>query len=194
MATLNNPINSQNIVDRYADFVVATANAGIEWFNNGPGSVAEPFPEFNEALLGSSSGRTIAISGASIRAPGTSRITAQDLRVALVLETNRYTNIRRLRARRLISTGPGNATRPASDATDETRVAHLAGTTYQGDIGPINAANVLAGQAVSATNLEQFFTNLRTGYNTVRGTAVQIDVSVCHSSCHGSCHGSRGRR
>lgn len=186
MATLNNPVNPQNIVDRFADYVRDTANAGIVWH-----STNEPFPEFNEALLGGSGGKAIEIDGNSIGAVG-STITANGIYNTLVAETNRYTRIRNLRARRLISTGPGNRTRPDSDATDATNVAHLT-SAYQGDVGSVPNGNQF-GTTISATTLENFFNALRTSYNTVRGTAVQIDVSVCHNSCHVSCHSSRGRR
>jgi hypothetical protein len=39
MATLTNPINADNIVDRFADFVVDTANANIVWSASN-----KPFP------------------------------------------------------------------------------------------------------------------------------------------------------
>jgi hypothetical protein len=31
MATLNNPVNANNLVDRFNDFVAATANRNIVW-------------------------------------------------------------------------------------------------------------------------------------------------------------------
>jgi hypothetical protein len=191
MATLNNPINAQNIVDRFADYVQATANAGIVWYNNGPGAVSEPFPEFNEALLGGSGGKAIEVSGTNLGGTG-STISTNLIYSTLREETNRYTRIRNLRARRLITTGPGNRTRPDSDARDTTNVAHLT-SAYQGDVGSVAFGGVF-GSTISASGLETFFDNLRTSYNTIRGTSVQIDVSLCHNSCHGSCHGSRGRR
>lgn len=199
MATLTNPIRAQNIVDRFADYVVATANSGIVWFTNGPGVFQEPFPEFNEALLSSSTGKAISITGASIT-PANGRITASNIYNTLVAETNRYTNIRRVRARLFITTGGGNATRAATDARDITAVAHLAGTAYQGDIsspalgGAPPNGGVASGQVIRDENLETFFNTLRTRYTSIRDTAVDISVSVCHSSCHSSCHGSRGRR
>ena len=186
MATLTNPINAQNIVDRFADYVQATANSGIVY-----SSVNKPFVEFDGTLLGASSGKAIEVSGAGLSG---AEITASTIYNALVDETNRYTRIRNLRARRLITTGAGNATRPASDALDLTNVAHMAGTTYQGNIGSPNNAGVTANSVIFANGLESFFFNLRAAYNTVRDTAVGVDVSLCHSSCHSSCHGSRGRR
>ena len=190
MATLTNPIAPQNIIDRFADYVVASANTGIVWYNNGPGAISEPFAEFNQDLLGGSGGKAIEISGAGL--PGT-RITASVIYNALVGETARYTRIRRLNAKLLITTGPGNKTREATDAKDLTQVAHLS-AAYQADIGTPANNGVAAGQRVTSVGLEGFFNNLRTSYTTARNTSVEISVSVCHSSCHSSCHGSRGRR
>jgi hypothetical protein len=170
--------------------VQATANSGIIWYNNGPGAVSEPFPEFDQALLGGSGGKAMEITGASI---GPNPITAATIYNTLVAETNRFTRIRNLRATLTITTGAGNATRPASDARDVTNIAHLS-SAYQGNIGSPANNGVASNQTISAPNLETFFTTLRSAYNTVRADTITINVDVCHSSCHVSCHGSRGRR
>jgi hypothetical protein len=185
MATLTNPINTQNIVDRFADYVVATANAGIVWH-----STNLPFPEFDAALLLTSTGTPIAITGSNINA---TPITASTIYNTLLAETNRYTRIRTLRATLTITTGPGNATRLASDALDLSNIAHLTAPYTQTVPTPTNNG-VAANNVISSGNLESFFTTLRTSYNTARATSVTINVNVCHSSCHSSCHGSRGRR
>jgi hypothetical protein len=194
VASLTNPVTRQNIVDRFADYVQATANAGIVWYNNGPGAIVEPFPEFDQTLLASSNGKAIEINGDSLGGAA-SRITASTIYNALVAETNRYTRIRSLRARLLITApgGAGNKTREANSGFDDTQIAHLS-SAYQADIGSPANGGVVSPQTISATNLETFFNTLRTAYNTARATATQIDVSVCHSSCHVSCHSSRGRR
>lgn len=195
MASLTNPVTRQNIVDRFADYVQATANTGITWYNNGGGAVAEPFTEFNEALLGGSGGKAIEINANSIGAAN-SVITASTIYDTLVAETIRYTRIRNLRARRLITAPPnsGNRTRLATDALDVTAVAHLTSTYQAADIGTPADGGVASNQPIDSSNLETFFDTLRSAYTTKRGTSVQIDVSICHSSCHVSCHGSRGRR
>lgn len=192
MATLTNPVSPQNIVDRFADFVRATANSGIIYHTGN-----KPFPEFDGALLGPSDGKLIEITGATISVSvggAPPLVTANTIYNALVAETNRYTRIRNLHARLLITTGAGNATRSANDARDLTNVAHMAGTSRQGDIGSPANAGVAATQLIDDAALESFFFNLRAAYNTVRGTSTPVDVSVCHSSCHSSCHTSRGRR
>jgi hypothetical protein len=203
MATLNNPVNPQNIVDRFADYVVATANAGIIWGNNFDGSsyTAKPFAEFDVAVFGgTTSGKGIGISGTNISAVG-GTITASNIYNTLVAETNSYTNIRNLQAI-LFITGEGNTSGAAGGEIgsttkgivfDETKPAYL-NSGYLQNIGSPNASNVVSNDIVTATGLEQFFANLRASYNTARDSKQIIQVDVCHASCHSSCHGSRGRR
>ena len=86
MATLTNPIEEQNIVDRFADYVVATANAGITWGTNDI-----PFAEMGTSYFGgTTSGKSIGITGANISA---TPITASTIYNALVGETNAYKSI-----------------------------------------------------------------------------------------------------
>ena len=66
MATLTSPVEEQNIVNRFADFVPPAANTGIVYHT---GSV--PFAEFATSYFGgNSSGRALGISGASIKNNG----------------------------------------------------------------------------------------------------------------------------
>jgi hypothetical protein len=188
MATLTNPITPQNIVERFADYVVATGNAGIVW-----GIGAKPFSEMPDSYFGGgTSGKSIEISGNSIAA---TPITALNIYNSLVQETNRYTRIRNLRARLSVTGGGGNTgTRPSAGVVfDQTRVANMS-TSYLTSIGSPNNAGVTSGQIVTATNFENFFNNLRSAYNTARSSTVEVTISVCHASCHSSCHGSRSRR
>ncbi len=187
MATLTNPISPQNIVDRFADYVVATANAGIIYH-----STNKPFPEFDGALLGAASGLTIGISGASI-VPANNIITAPNIYNTLLAETNRYTRIRNLNATLTITEGPGNKSREFTDARNVTAVAHLTADYAVGAGSPANGG-VASGLVAFASSFESLFTNLRSGYNTARANTAVINVNVCHGSCHASCHGSRGRR
>jgi hypothetical protein len=108
----------------------------------------------------------------------------------LISETTKYTSIRKIRARLLISTGAGNKTREANTGFDQTNVSHMSGTGYQGTITGVAAL----GAKPEVNDLETFFTNLETKYNTNRNTTQNYTKSVCHSSCHNSCHNSRGRR
>jgi len=181
MATLTNNINPQNIVDRFADYVTATASAGITWGTN-----AKPFSQFDAGYLGgTTAGRPIGISGGNISAVG-GTITASAIYNTLVNETAQYTSIRSLRAI-LHLTGSGNQ-------FDQTAIAYMSYGSYGQSIGSPANAGVSAGSTITSSGLESLFNNLRSSYNTARAATTTITVTVCHTSCHSSCHGSRGRR
>ena len=190
MATLTNPITSQNIVDRYADFVTATANENIIWGTN-----ALPFAEMPSTNFGgTTSGKSISVTGPSIVGTN-SEISAAKIYDTLLAETGTYTRIRRLRAI-LFVTGPGGntGTRGTKGTIfDQTQKSNL-NTSYLQDLGVTNNADVTAGQLISSANLETLFTNMRISYSAAAATTATIQVNVCHASCHSSSHGSRGRR
>jgi hypothetical protein len=188
MATLTSPVRTQNIVDRFADYVTATADSGISWGTN-----AYPFGEFDgNNFGGTTSGRPIGISGDNI---GSGVITASNIYNTLVNETAAYTSIRNLRAILFVDGGGGNTgSRPTPGVIyDQTAVAYMNGSYLQSIGTPANNG-VASGNVASATNLESFFNTLRSTYNSARGSTVTIQVNVCHASCHSSCHGSRSRR
>lgn len=195
MATLTNPITPQNIVDRFADYALATANAGIVW-----GTDSLPFGEMSVGEFGGSTGgRGITTSGGNIGSTG-SLITASTIYNTLVNETATYTNIRNLRAVLFVDSTPpvaglyNTGTRPTPGIVyDQTQVAHL-NTGYRQSIGSPSPSNVSAGNNITAAGLEQFFDNLRTSYNSARGNIQTIQTNVCHASCHSACHISRARR
>ena len=189
MVSLFNNIDAQNVVDRFADYVRASANSGIVWGTNSRPGTWIPTSVFG----GTTAGKTIEINGNSIGGP-TGLIVASTVRNVLIAETNRYTRIRNLRARLL---------RQGNNAViyDQTRVAHMS-SAYQQTIsnpsiptnGP-NAGNLITiGSDSSNTGIEEYFARLRSAYNARRGTTITLTYYQCHSSCHSSCHGSRGRR
>jgi hypothetical protein len=181
MATLTNNINPQNIVDRFADYVTATASAGISWGTN-----AKPFADFPAGYLGgTTAGRPIGITGATISPTG-GTITASAIYSTLVNETAQYTSIRRLRAI-LHLTGSG-------DQFDQTAVAYLSYGAFGLSIGSPANAGVSAGSTITSSGLESLFNNLRSSYSTARADTVTLTITICHTSCHSSCHGARGRR
>lgn len=190
---LTNPVNRQNIVDRFADYVRGSANSGISWGTN-----AYPFPEwtpFATEFGGDTNGKGIEISGGNIT-DGT--ITAQNIYDVLIGETQRYTRIRNVRARLNVTGGGGNnGSRPTAGVVyDQTAVAHLH-SGYQIGVGS-GRDNVYAGNTITAGGLENMFASMRDNYNWARGQTVagggEWTVNVCHASCHSSCHSSRGRR
>lgn len=184
MASLTNPVNADNIVDRFADFVVTAGNANIVWSASN-----KPFPEATASDFGAAGGKAIGIDGSDIT-PASDLITKSDIYNTLRDETTRYTSIRKIRARLLISTGAGNRTRNANTGFDQTAVAHMSGTSYESSISGV--AQLGAKPAVA--DLETFFSALESKYDAARLATQNYTKSVCHSSCHSSCHNSRGRR
>jgi hypothetical protein len=190
MATLNNPINPQNIVDRFADYVVATANSGIAW-----GTDVYPFAEwiYGAEFGGTTAGKAIGITGSNVDAVG-NVINAANIYNTLLAETATYTNIRNLRAILFVDGGGGNTgSRPEAGAVFDTTAKAYFNSAYLQSIGA-GASDVVSGSTATATGLETFFDNLRTSYNSARDNTVTLQINVCHASCHSNCHGSRGRR
>jgi hypothetical protein len=203
MATLTNPVNKQNIVDRFADYVVATANSGIGWGTN---AVPQYYDTnigtvnvVNPAIFGgTTSGKGIGINGTSIS--GTT-ITASSIYNTLLAETNAYTMIRNLRATLTITASvdlradqPNSGTiKPNGLVYDATVVAYM-NSGYLQSVGSPNNGGVAATNTISAPNLETLFFNMRAAYNSARGTTFTENTVLCHASCHSSCHSSRGRR
>ena len=185
MATLTNPIRKQNIVDRFADFVVSHNNGQIVW-----GTDSKPFTEMPDAVYGgATSGRAIGITGTSI--PGTT-IDSSDLIATLEGEAFEYTKIRKQRARLLTQTSGTGEANPRIDF-DQTAVAYLIDSDRQALDG-INQSTVEEDDLVSITGLETYFSDLQREMNEKRDVVKAEDVTRCHSSCHSNCHGSRGRR
>jgi hypothetical protein len=200
MASLTNPVNKQNIVDRFADYVVATANSGIGWGTNAVPTWSHPylgtFNVVDPALFGGTTGgKAIGINGTSIA--GTT-ITASTIYNTLLAETNTYTLIRNLRGT-LTVTGAGRTDNPSGETWpvglqyDATVVSYMNGNYLQNVGSPANGG-VAATNTISAPNLETLFFNLRAAYNSARANTLQYDTVICHASCHSSCHSSRGRR
>lgn len=72
---------------------------------------------------------------------------------------------------------------------DATTIAHLDGR-YQNNMSGVSAANITAGNTISAANLDAFINALSSTINATRNSTVTFEEFFCHSSCHSSCHGS----
>lgn len=185
---ISDPVSKTGIVNRFEDLVTDVANASIVWGTN-----SLPFPEMPTGnYAGTTSGTSISVTGASIT---DTVVTASTIRTILETEAALYTNIRQQRAVLNVTGGGGNTgSRPTPGIVfDDTQVAHL-DTGNRAALGSISAGSVTSGSSISDTNLETYFGNIATAYNTVRTTTITDQVDVCHASCHSSCHGSRGRR
>lgn len=189
MATLTSPIEEQNIVNRFADYVPPAANTSISYGTN-----SVPFSEFSTSYFGGSTGgRAIGISGGSIKNNG-ELIDASGIQDNLENEVYNYSSIRNLRALLNVTGGGGNTgSRPSPGViTDVSGIAYL-NTSYRQGL-QARAVNLQTGQLIDDSVLEQKFNDLRNQYNAARGNTATITINVCHASCHSSCHGSRGRR
>jgi len=189
MATLTNPVEEQNIVNRFADYVPPAANTGISYGTN-----SMPFSEMSFAFMGgTTSGRTMQVTGNSIKNNG-QLIDASGIQDALEQEVVEFTRIRNLNALlNVTGTGGNTGTRPtAGIITNVTGIAFL-NPSYQISL-QARSVNLQTGQIIDDAVLEQKFADLRNQYNAARGTTATIQVDVCHASCHSSCHSSRGRR
>jgi hypothetical protein len=190
MTTLTNPVAAQNIVDRFKDLVTDVANTSIIWGTNN-----KPFSEMPDGnYVGNTTGASISITGTNIGVTG-NIITASTIKSILETETALYTNIRQQRAILNVTGGGGNTgSRPTPGIIfNQTEVANLT-IDNRASLGVVDASNVNSGQIIDSSNLETYFANLATAYNTIRTTAVTQQIDVCHASCHSSCHSSRGRR
>jgi hypothetical protein len=187
---LTDNINAQNVVNRFADYVRATANAGISWGTN-----SYPFPEFsaNAGIFGGdTNGKGIEISGGNINS---NNINAQTVYNVLIEETRRYTRIRLLRAVLVVDGGGGNTgSRPTPGVVyDGTAVAHL-NSAYQAGSLSAGRDDVFANNVMRRQGTANMFSNMRAAYQAIRGQSIYSQVNVCHASCHSNCHSSRGRR
>lgn len=193
MATLTNPVEEQNIVNRFADYVVSDANSSIVWGTNAnptydDGTVVVPDDEFG----GTTGGKSIGVSGANIL---DDPIDGNVIYNILKAETNTYTRIRNLRAVLFVDgDGGNNGSRPTAGIIyDVTNKANMS-TSYLQDVGSPNNGGVGNGEVIDDADLETLFDNLRAAYRTARDNAATYQTNVCHASCHSNCHGSRGRR
>ena len=212
MASLNNPVNLQNIIDRFADYVVATANSGIVW-----GLDNKPFSEMDDYYFGGFTyGKSISIQGQGYQ--GTK--IASNIYEGVLLETFRYSNIRNMRAILEVtfsddpaSEGWGGNYKPEGFVNyalpytdpyplepygvvfDQTQKAHLSGAyTYSTDSGRLARGQISPGNRITKAGLEDLFDRARSLYYDFLDDTVQVTITVCHSSCHYSCHSSRSRR
>lgn len=186
MAQLTNPISSQNIVDRFADFIKPTANQGITW-----GTDNVPFGEMSTGYFGGpAAGKDMGISSASF----SDTAYADEIFNTLVGETQQFARIRRLRAILYVDGGGGNTGSRGSpgEIYNSHAIAHL-NSNYAQSITS-DRSNVSFGNAITTGGLESLFQNLANSYTAVRENVQEITIHVCHASCHSSCHSSRGRR
>jgi len=202
MATLTDPIRLQNIIDRFSDYVVATANLNIVWGTNN-----KPFPEMPDFYFGG----TTAGQGATILsgAGSTGRvITAIDIYNAALSETHRYSNLRNMNAALFVtSTAPTvvNGVNTWNKVTAGAPRSGVAGTIFaavrkaHNDVSsrlypalPGGAGLVSTDNIIYRSALEDLFYRLTILLLNLPNR--DVTIIVCHGSCHSNCHNSRSRR
>lgn len=194
MATLNDPINTQDIVDRFVDFVTTTADNQLPvWGTN-----ARPFSQMPTSYFAGTTTQTIALQGLNAGQLGVTGalIQASPVYNSLLAETNRYTNIRNMRAILNVTGGGGNRGSYSSPGIkyDQTRLAYMS-TSYRQSLSGIAGSNTIAtGYIISRSDMDAFYTGLQQAFLAARNNTATVQINICHSSCHSSCHGSRGRR
>ena len=72
---------------------------------------------------------------------------------------------------------------------DETNITNLNDAYKAGIPGDISTQPLSEG-TISASNLDDFVSQLSTVINNSRNNTVLVEEFYCHSNCHGSCHGS----
>jgi hypothetical protein len=218
MASLNNPVNLQNIIDRFADYVVVAANSGIVW-----GLDNKPFPEMPDYYFGGfTSGKSISIQGQGYQGYRINASGSNAIYDGILLETFRYSNIRNMRALLFMTTtyeqtgqfpeepdpfdpdivlqvsdiSAFNVITSGAYIYDQTAKAHLNvfNYLYSPDSNRLARGQIVAGNRITRAGLEDLFDRARSLYYDFLDDTVTVVITVCHGSCHYSCHNSRSRR
>jgi hypothetical protein len=194
MASLNDPINVTDIIARYQDFVTAAADNQLPIW----GTDAVPFSQMPTSYFAGTTTQPvnlIELDSADL-VPSPDIIDGSDVHNALLTETNKYTNIRQMRAILNVTGGGGNRGSYSSPGViyDQTRLAYMS-SSYRQSLSSVAGSNVIAtGYIISRSDLETYMQGLENAFLAARNNVQTVTINICHSSCHSSCHGSRGRR
>lgn len=179
MASIQNPVNRQNVIDRFRDWVTNYVNSGIVWgSNNWP----HGYVDLSGYFGGTTGGLADNLSTGNF--PST-RVTAAEVYIALEDVTFQMTRMRYGRFR---------VVRSGDNAVlfDSTNYTHF-NANYRGGLAIIRNRPA-GGNRISVGAIEDYFYSLRQSFENIRNSVVFVENVVCHSSCHVSCHASRGRR
>lgn len=193
MTTAGTNITKANIVQSFKD-MRDTYNTGIVWH-----STNSPFTPTQENTYNSVvNDRDNPASGTSSGyALGDIETNISDANVTASTIVNQFKGyasaLSRIRKARLIkyysTTFPADARAESRIDYDQTEVASLA-EKYATSMNDIGVSSVSSGESISASNLDQFVTNLSNAINEARNNTLTFKEYYCHSSCHSSCHGS----
>lgn len=179
MANSGSLITKQSIVNDYYSYIRNPAyNAVVFWDGNNPGP-----SRINTGALGPRDFSANLSTGNITDSVVTAATIINQVRAFAVYTTA----ARRARSGFIVDNfSPDEAPYTIDDRTDVCRLtdAYLIGYGYGGGVS----------NPVAASNINQFYTDIRSTAQNAQTTAGVVDLRVCHSSCHSSCHGSRGRR
>lgn len=179
MATSGSLITKQSVVNDYFTYIRNPAyNSVVFWDGNNPGP-----SRINTGALGPRDFSANLGTGNLPEAVVTASTIINQVRGFAVYTTA----ARRARSGFIVDDfSPDNPQFTIDDRTDVCRLtdAYLIGYGYGGSLS----------NPISASNINQFYTDIRSTAQNAQTTAGVVDLRVCHSSCHSSCHGSRGRR
>jgi len=206
MAALSDPVNANNVISRFFDYVRATAQSGVTWGSNylptyQPGYGYADVQVIQAASMGGPNYGDPGINTFINNAYPGQVINAYNIYNYLNYFTYEYCYIRSVRAV-LTVTGDGGdqGTLPTpGNVYDATAVAYLnfrnTQAGYVSDYAAPAQGTVAAGEKITAFSMEDFLSRCRTAYNNfARNQTYLWNPIICHASCHTSCHASRGRR
>ena len=73
---------------------------------------------------------------------------------------------------------------------DDTQITSTGRTDFQADMSGVSSAGITSGSNITATNIDNFVTNLSNAIAGNRNSTLTFSEYYCHSSCHSNCHGS----
>jgi hypothetical protein len=184
MTTLNNPIESQNLIDRFADFVTTVVNGSA---TNDPAdniiwaADTKPFADFDGNLLTGNLADPITLSiGANNLGGSGAVINANTINRVLLGQLAIYTNVRKLRAILNVTGGGGNTGSYASPGvfSDQTGKAKMNNSYLQtfGSSYTLSGVTLTGTEGQFSCNSTYLFpTQAITVSGTLTGTATFID-------------------
>jgi hypothetical protein len=190
MTTLNNPIESQNLIDRFADFVTAVVNGSatnvpadnIIWAAD-----TKPFADFDGNLLTGNLADPITLSiGANNLGGSGAVINANTINRVLLGQLAIYTNVRKLRAILNVTGGGGNTGSYANTGvfSDQTGKAKMNNSYLQtfGSSYTLSGVTLTGTEGQFSCNSTYLFpTQAITVSGTLTGTATFIDPTTTTS-------------
>lgn len=209
MASAGNLVTKQNIIDDFFATVIAPAPRANAWHKTNFPTIDTAFSGYwgtfdhrisvtAYSIIGATNADgtvvdvlvepTTGMSAPSQAELSTANITASN--IVSVLRNYAYstTRVRVVRAGIYYNT----ITTPSNGVYNEqTNYAYLNDNYLRSQ--PLNVVGPVVNETIIATQLNSFYSSLRSAANTDTYNDI-VDLRICHQSCHYSCHSSRGRR